>query len=196
MTVEQFEVLSALKNIQNSRKERVRAAYSIAKFAFVSKTDDMDLVLYYEAMFEFWKSLGATVKDRNDSSLFMTRSRIARLCLLLSRRMPCEKKFFQYYPQVKLAEAIDDRHPEKTILGETRTGYGSSLYEFHWEYPIKGIGIRKDQIFVITDDQQKIPMLEWCKQKEIIVFCNRCGLEITYEVSKDCPFMKKRLKQI
>lgn len=28
------------------------------------------------------------------------------------------------------------------------------------------------------------------KKNDIIVYCNRCGLEITFEVSRDCPRRK------
>ena len=39
---------------------------------------------------------------------------------------------------------------------------------------------------------EKIPMMEWCKQNDFVVYCNRCGLDITYTVSNDCPFTKGR----
>ena len=78
------------------------------------------------------------------------------------------------------------------MKGELKTVYGSSLYEFHREYPIEGFGIRKDLISVITEENEKIPIMDWCKQNEIIVYCNRCGLDITFEVSMDCPFTKAR----
>ena len=118
------------------------------------------------------------------------------MCQLLSMRMPGGQKLFAYYPKLKLAEGTDERYPERILQGTTKTGYGTSLYEFHREYPIEGIGIRKDNISVITADNQKIPLLEWCKQNEIVVYCNRCGLDITYEVSKNCPFMKKKFDNI
>jgi len=72
------------------------------------------------------------------------------------------------------------------IAGKIKSGYGASIYEFHWEYPIEGMGVRKDLISVITDEDERIPLLGWCRQNDLIVFCNRCGLDITYEVSKDC----------
>ena len=145
-------------------------------------------------MVEFWRSLGISKTDREDVRLFNLRRRIANVCLIISMHLPEGQKFFRYYPKVHKAEGFDNRK-NKMKEGVFKTGYGSSLYEFHLEYPIEGIGIKKDLISVITTDNKRIPMLEWCKLNDIVVFCNRCGLEITQEVNKDCPFMKRKFSK-
>ena len=58
---------------------------------------------------------------------------------------------------------MEDRVLNKVIRGAIKSGYGTSLYDFHREYPIEGFGIRKDLISVFTDENEKIPMMEWCK---------------------------------
>lgn len=187
MTTEQFELLNILKNKKLPFEKRYWAVKMIGLEAGLKKNDQSEIKLFYEPMVELWRSLGLSKKDRKDEKLFSIRKKIASFCLILSLQLPEGQKFFTYYPKVKKAEGFDP-HMNKRKKGVLKTGYGSSLYEFHLEYPIEGIGIRKDLITVISDESRRIPMLEWCKQNDIIVYCNRCGLEITYEVSRDCPF--------
>jgi hypothetical protein len=192
MTLEQFELLYNLLDQQKTSRERCGAALSIAKEVRGRKIEMADVPRFYQALVEFWKSLGESKTDRDNKDFFEIRKILAGACQMLSLRQPGEPKIFTYYPKVKKAEGYDDRFRNKLVVGALRPGYGTSIYEFHHEYPIEGIGIQKDLISVITEDDQRIPMLDWCRQNDIIVFCNRCGLEITYEVSMDCPFMKWR----
>jgi hypothetical protein len=195
MTPEQFELLYTLKDLEISFKERYSAARDIDREAMYRRIGSADIPLFYHSMVAFWRNLNLSITDRNDTKLFDTRKKLANICRSLSHQLPEGRKFFKYYPAVKRAEGFDDRFQNKLMVGEIRPGYGTSLYEFHWEYPVEGAGIRKDLISVITGDNQKIPMLEWCRQNDMIVFCNRCGLDITYEVSRDCPFMKWRFSE-
>jgi len=188
MTPEQGELLNILKNPWIPFEEQFVAAKKIA----MGKIEERDIPRVYQSIVEFWRSLGLCKIDRDDEGLFEIRYKLASICLILSLRLPGGRKFFRYFPIVKRAEGFEDRVRNKLMEGALKTGYGSSLYEFHWEYPIEGAGIKKDQISVITNENERIPILDWCKQNDIIVFCNRCGLDITYEVSKDCPFSKRR----
>ena len=175
-------------------EERFNAAIEIGREALLGGIEAVDIPVFYPAAIDFWRSLGVRKTDRNNAKLFHVRTRLANVCWRLSLQMPDGRKFFKYYPMVKRAEGFEARVSAKVIQGTLKTGYGSSLYEFHREYPIEGMGIRKDLISVITEDNEKIPMLDWCRQHDIIVYCNRCGLDITYEVSMDCPFSKAKYR--
>ena len=194
MTPQQFELLYTISNDDFTFEDRLEAAYEIDMELRKNKIETVDIELFYKAMVEFWRSLGLSKKDREDNGLFAIRKKLAFVCLRLSMQLPNGQKFFRYYPRVHKAEGLDNRM-NKMKTGVFKTGYGTSLYEFHYEYPIEGIGIKKDLITVITSDNKRIPMLEWCQQNDIVVYCSRCGLEITQEVSKDCPFMKRKFRK-
>lgn len=65
----------------------------------------------------------------------------------------------------------------------------SSVYDLHWEYPIEGVGFRKDLISVVESDGTRSPLLDWCSDQKVFVFCGRCGQDITFEVSRGCPWI-------
>jgi len=195
MTPEQFELLYILKNQETPFGERFGSARVIGKEALFRRIESVDLPLFYTPMVDFWRNLGLNKIDRNNEKLFAIRKELASTCWRLSLLLPGGRKFFKYFPKVNKAEGFEERVSHKLKKGQLKSGYGTSLYEFHWEYPIEGFGIRKDLITVITKDNERIPMLDWCKQNDIIVYCNRCGLDITYEVSRDCPFTKYRFKK-
>jgi len=192
MTPEQFELYYILRNQQIPFRERYCAVEDIAKEVRYKKIEATDIPHFYHSMVKFWRSLGLSNIDRNDERLFDIRKNIASICLMLSLQLPEGQIFFKYFPRINRAEGFEDRYLKKIMVGAIKPGYGTSLYEFHLEYPIEGAGIRKNLICVITKENERIPMLEWCRQNDIIVFCNRCGLDITYEVSRDCPFAKRR----
>ncbi len=192
MSPKQSELLNILKNPQIPYEEKFGTEEEVAMHIGFRKFEVDDIPQVYKIVVEFWRSLGLNRIDRDDEGLFAIRSKVANDCLRLSLQLPEGQKFFRYYPRVKRVEGCDDHAKKKIRKGTLKTIYGTSLYEFHWEYPIEGFGIKKDLISVISDENERNPMLEWCKQNDIIVFCNRCGIDITYEVSKDCPFSKKR----
>jgi len=192
MTPEQSELLGILKNQQIPFEEKYVAAEDITIDIDDRKIEASDITQFYQSMVEFWRGLGLNKIDRDDEGLFEIRNKLANACLRLSLQLTEGRKFFKYFPMVKRAEGFEGRVLNKLMVGAINPGYGTSYYEFHWEYPIEGAGIKKDLISVITDENEKIPMLDWCQQNDVVVFCNRCGLDITYEVSKECPFIKKR----
>lgn len=192
MNPKQSELINILKNPQIPYEEKFGAAEEISMHIGFRKIEESDILQVYQIVVEFWRSLAVSKIDRDDEGLFEIRNKMAHNCRSLSLQLPGGQKFFRYYPKLKRVEGCKDQVGNKIIIGALKPGYGTSLYEFHWEYPIEGIGIKKDLISVISDENTKIPMLDWCKQNDIIVFCNRCGLDITYEVSKECPYSKKR----
>lgn len=145
-------------------------------------------------MVQFWRNLGSSLNDRNDSSLFIRRSILATQCMNVSRRLAEGQKFFRYFPKIELAEGPNRFKGNEMIRGRINYKMFHFMYEFHMEYPIESVGVIKDQISIITNSGSKIPLFDWCKTNDIIVYCNRCGLEITYEVSRDCPRRKPLLK--
>ena len=190
MTPEHFGLFYILRSQDMPFEERFSAAKEIGDEALLRRIEAVDIPSFYHLAVSFWQSLCLGKSDCDDRRLFGIRKQLANVCWRLSIQLPEGQKFFKYFPRVKRAEGFEDRVHNKVIQGALKPGYGTSLYEFHWEYPIEGCGIRKDLISVITDANEKIPMMEWCEQNEIIVYCNRCGLDITNEVSKDCPFRK------
>jgi hypothetical protein len=94
---------------------------------------------------------------------------------------------YLYYPPLPDAEGPNPKDPSKTMRGAIQAGYGSSHYEFHYEYPINGIGVRKDLITVIASTGTRIPLFVFCRRHGITVTCRHCGQDITYEVSRCCP---------
>jgi len=192
MTPEQFELFYILKKLDLPFRERLSAAREVGREALLGKIDQGDIPLFYQAAVDLWRRLGSSKTDRHDISLFSIRKNLANVCWRLSIKLPEGQKFFRYYPRVERAEGFEDRVKHKMLKGAFKTGYGTSLYDFHREYPIEGVGIRKNLISVITNDNEKIPVMEWCKQNDLVVFCNRCGLDITYTNANDCPLTKVR----
>ncbi len=60
------------------------------------------------------------------------------------------------------------------------------LQELHWEWPINGFGVRKDQIEVL-DEGRWTPVFAWLRQAGVRVVCRRCGGFIDSTVEAECP---------
>ena len=195
MTPELFDLRYDLKDTRIPFRDRFSVLVHVWEEALKDNIEKSELHLFYDAMVELWRSICHDTGAQKEPSSFEARRRLAVFCLTFSRKLPEGQRFFTYFPRVLKAEGFD-HYTNKLLTGPLKTGYGSSLYEFHWEYPINGFGIRKDLIKVVTEENEKIPMLDWCRQNNIIVYCNRCGLDITYEVNKKCPYMIARSKGI
>ena len=195
MTSDQFELLYTISRQDISREEKLHAAGKVLRECVSDRIESEDINLFYMAMLDLWRSLGESEEDRNNNALFHTRKQLAFYSWHLSRKRYGSPRIFRYFPAPEFVEGFESRVKKKIIQGKLKTTYGSSLYEFHWEYPIEGIGVKKDLIYVKNKAGEKSPLFDWCRENEIIVYCNRCGLEITYEVSKDCPFQKFRRKK-
>ena len=182
--------LAFLKSKEAPVKERVDAAQKIAWEVLRDKISGDDVSRVYAVMVQCWKNLGTLLSDRLDGRLFLPRIKLARQCLSVSPRLPEGQKFFCYHPKVKLAEGPNRFKNDEIIRGAITYKMFHSVYEFHYEYPIEGYGVQKDLISVITESGDKISILDWCKANDIIVYCRRCGLDITFEVSRNCPRRK------
>lgn len=70
--------------------------------------------------------------------------------------------------------------------GKIETTYGTSLYDFHYEWPIKGMGVRKDQLQVLHDGVET-PIFDWLHHNQITVYCHHCGGILSDRVERRCP---------
>ena len=181
------ELLDFIQDKHADLKDRLEAARLITHSVPLREIGTDDVTRIYQIMVQFWKSLGTLLSDRMDPSLFLQRSRLATHCMYVSNRLPDGQKFFRYYPKIELAEGPNRFKGNQIIRGSITYQMFASVYEFHFEYPIEGTGVKKDEIMVITGSGSKISVFDWCKTHDVIVFCNRCGLDITYEVSRNCP---------
>lgn len=168
---------------------RNEACRLIAEEARSGRIDPIHIPRLYRALVKSWRRLGVRAVDRNDQTLVPVRKKLATSCTELSLRLPGERKFFSCFPRLS---GVEGPHHGRLLRGALKCTYGTSLYEFHWEYPIEGFGVRKNLITAIADDGARVPLLDWCRENDVIVFCSRCGLDITYEVSRDCPWRTER----
>ena len=181
------ELLDFIQDKQAGLEERLEAARLITHDISLRKICSDDVTRVYRGMVQFWKSLGTLLSDRIDPSLFLPRSRLGTHCMYISNRLPEGQKFFRYHPKIDLAEGPNRFRGNQIIRGKIMYKSYGSIYEFHFEYPIEGMGVKKDEIMVFTDSGSKISVFDWCEVNNVIVYCNRCGLDITYEVSRNCP---------
>ncbi|MEC7241724.1 MAG: hypothetical protein VXW32_10840, partial [Myxococcota bacterium] len=70
--------------------------------------------------------------------------------------------------------------------GKLETTYGTSLYDFHYEWPIQGMGVRKDKLHVLHAGVET-PIFDWLHEKQITVFCHHCGGILSDRVERGCP---------
>jgi hypothetical protein len=164
----------------------------IAEAARSGRIDRIHIPRLYGALGRFWRSLGVPAIDRNNQTLFPVRKELAASCQKLSLRLPGGRRVFNFFPALSAVEGPHHLREGALLRGALTCTCGTSLYEFHWEYPIEGFGVRKDLIVVVANDGTRVPLLDWCRENDVIVFCSRCGLDITYEVSKDCPWRRER----
>jgi hypothetical protein len=111
---------------------------------------------------------------------------------ILDRALDSSVERYMYYPPLTDVEVLPEKEGEELRRGALRSGYGTSMYEFHYEYPVEGGGARKDRILVVLPDGRRQPIFDYCRERRIVVYCNRCGGDITYEVSIDCPARHER----
>lgn len=181
------ELLEIIQDKQVGLEERLEAARIVTHNVSLRNIDADDVNLVYRTVVQFWKSMGTLLSDRMDPSLFLPRARLGTHCMYISNRLLEGPKFFRYHPKVELAEGPSPHKGNQIIRGSISYQMFASIYEFHYEYPIEGFGVKKDEIKVITSSGSKMSVFDWCEANDVIVFCNRCGLEITYEVSRNCP---------
>lgn len=127
------------------------------------------------------KVLQGPWEREGDASYLKFRQMVAQAAYVLRNIRDQEgPPVFSYFPDVDTAV---EARTDKVRRGRLRCGYGTSLYEFHWEYPIEGFGVRKDLIVVVEENGARTPIFDWCRKRRTIVLCNRCGEDITYQVN-------------
>ena len=93
--------------------------------------------------------------------------------------------YFEDYPRIGNCEGPRDGGDE-VMRGSISCGYGRSMYNFHFEYPIEGVGVRKDKIVVVESDGTRTSMFDYCRKHGITVRCRHCSEDITTQVSMYC----------
>ena len=95
-----------------------------------------------------------------------------RLCLFEVACRPGEYMLqAPYGAEVRAVDKHNGLH-----IGTIKSTYGSSLYNFHYEWPIEGTGVRKDLIEIFPPDGGKPePILEWLRNENKVILCYHCG---------------------
>ena len=109
-----------------------------------------------------------------------------------------------YYPSIGddclvvevLAEAAGFQAGHRGVV---RTGYGTSMYDWHLELPVDGSGVPHAHVAVVerheTGEVTKTPYLEWCRRLGLCITCSRCGLNILETHGAPCPEQVRRDKE-
>ena len=177
--------LATMESESAPRRERVKAAHELALWARVDRPGIHDVRGIFDKVVAFWRELCDSGEEASTQFLH-DRVRVASACTTLSRALPEGQGFFRNIPRSQNAEGP---HPVKNgalIRGAFAYTYGS-IYEFHLEHPIEGFGVRKELISIVEADGKRTPLFDWLKSHKMVVWCSRCGLDITFEVSRDCP---------
>jgi hypothetical protein len=177
--------IQILEDESAPRRDRAEAAYGIALWARMHAVEGSNLVKLLARIVDYWQTL-CRAEEEPSWPLLRDRTKVARAFTLLGHGLPEGQRFFRNIPRVTDAEGP---HPSKegTIIRGSFNYMYRSIYEFHWEYPIEGFGVRKDLISVIEADDTRTPMFDWLQRQDLVVWCSGCGLEVTYEISKNCP---------
>jgi hypothetical protein len=119
----------------------------------------------------------------DDPSYLDFRREAAETAVSLWNRLQGGPPVSAYYPSIQAEVEGLGKTPGQLHRGRIACGFGTSMYEFHHEYPIEGTGVRKDTIVVLEADGSRTPVFEWCRRRDVLVVCTRCGEDITYQVN-------------
>lgn len=180
-----IRALAILEDEDAARQERVRAARDLASWVRLNPSGISEAGGVFEKATSFWRDL-CRLAEEPSTQLLRDRIQAARACTTVSLALPGGQRFFRNIPRSWRAEGPYPRKEGSLIHGTFAYTYGS-IYEFHLEYPIEGFGIRKDRISIVEKDGRRIPLFVWLMTHEMVVWCSRCGLDITFEISRDCP---------
>jgi hypothetical protein len=185
MTNHPLRNLAIIEDAGALRRERVRAARELARWARSDRTSPDDRRGVLEKASALWREL-CDSQEPPSLPLFHDRTGAASACTVASLALPEGQRFFRNIPRHGNAEGPDPVKEGSLIRGAFNYTYGS-IYEFHLEYPIEGFGVRKDLISIVGSTGERTPLFGWLRKQGAVVWCSRCGLDITYEVSRDCP---------
>lgn len=190
MTNHPIRNLATLGDEGQCRRARVIAAQGLARWAQSGRPDGDDLRNVLEEISAFWLEL-CTSGERTSPKLLHDRTRAASACTTVSLALKEGRGFFRNTPRHRAAEGPNPLKEGSLIRGAFGYMYGS-IYEFHFEYPIGGYGVRKNLISVVDADGKLTPLFDWIRDQQIIVWCSRCGLDISCEISRNCPARRIR----
>jgi len=186
MEIDSDRLISILENEELPRRERLEAAQELATWGWLT---DLPTEVYsdlFERLFGFWQSL--SIQWGNSRTFFFDRASAARACFVLTSGTTEGPTVCWDHPDHSDVEGPRPQMDGGLVRGEFKTSE-SSDYEYHLEYPIEGVGVRKDLISVVESDGTRSPLLDWCSDEKVFVFCGRCGKDITFEVSRGCPWI-------
>ncbi len=173
--------------------ERIDAARSLALWASNKAPEVPGVEELFQRVLVLWQSL-CTTRDELDLHLLHDRARAAEVGTLMSKGLPGGQRMFRNVPRLNDVEGPDRFRSDVVVRGKFNF-YMASIYEFHLEHPIEGHGVYKNLISVVEVDGSRTALFDWCRRHDVIVWCSRCGLEITYEVSRDCPFRRRKSRR-
>jgi len=180
-----LEIQASVERDSEVYPEELRSLAAVVVAAIKGEIDSKDIADWREKLEKLKHKLEPhRGRDRYINAIMGS---VGRALEAFSLCAPDDRTVYQYYPELDDVEAPHPEEEGKTIRGPLKCGYGTSLYEFHYEYPIEGAGVRKDLITVVEPDGTRTTIFDWCRENNVVVYCNRCGQEITYEVSLDCP---------
>lgn len=128
----------------------------------------------------------------NDTSYLAFRRLVGNACCRHWRSRAKEASpVFRNYPEIgtEVEAAMGSRRFRRGQLAMGPHPIGTSLFEFHYEYPVYSPqrdfvrGHPKDEVFVLEPDGARVPIFDWCRQRHVTVICSRCGEDITYQVN-------------
>jgi hypothetical protein len=188
MEKDRAALMSILEDRELPIRERSKAANDLA---FWARKADQSTEVHseiFELLFEFWQRLCR--RSIGDYYFLTARAQVARACMFLTMGLPKDGPTVCWdHPRHDDVEGPRSLREGGLVRGafEQTSHFG---HQCHWGYPVAGVEIRKDLIMVVEPDGTRKPLLDWCSDQKVFVFCGSCGLDVTFEVSRFCPWTR------
>lgn len=166
------ETKSKLENVQLPARDRIAAWRSMEGLAGSrSKTEKAEVE---KSLYAFLRSPLPPQAPAAERSL--RRRFIAWL------QAHADASVHLYFPELSEVWVRDEKGEFRPGTLDVAAGNalwgGTSLYDFHVQYPVNGTGVRKDRIWVKHEDR-RVDIVTYCREQKHRVFCNRCLSDIT-----------------
>jgi len=168
------------------RRARLKAANELTFWARRTRQSAEVHSDLFVLVFEFWQNLCRPIG--NSRAFFFDRASAARACFVLTSGTTEGPTVCWDHPDHSDVEGPRPLTEDGLVRGGFKA-CKSTHYDYHREYPIEGVGVRKDLISVVESEVTSSPLLDWCSDQKVFVFCGRCGQDITFEVSRSCPWI-------
>jgi len=185
MTNHPLQILAIMEDVGALRRERLMAARELARRTRSDRASAGDARSVFEKISALWRELCQS-NEAASLPLFHDRTGVSSACMVATLALPGGQKLFKNMPRHENAEGPNPVSGGTLIRGAFKYTYGS-IYEFHLEYPIEGFGVRKDLISILEPTGERTVLFDWLRKQDAVVWCSRCGLDITFEISRDCP---------